>query len=292
MHSVVAELDPVEKSHFTLYNVLIGLTVGLCFIPYLGPLGTSLMASNIGASFTIALQETPMVARAIWPTKTEDSQLIQIGQIDSEIGNINKEIGAMLNSALQLLMRSIPTFVSFVEDGRFSDDSYISLPKTVDGLDMAFKTFVTSTAMSKNGWWAYPLLNYAREEIPGFGTCTFGPENYDICSDPDRTSISYVFSNVSGNAYQLAHGTANTSALLHRIVRDDWSTLVALFDGAFNCTSSGNAASGQPFSIKVDGTIDLSCVSQLTMCGGCNDGVCMVPLIDGTCPMAKCPACD
>ena len=250
------------------------------------------MASNIGASFTIALQETPMVARAIWPTKTEDSQLIQIGQINSEIGNINKDIGAMLNSALELLMRDIPTFVSFVQDGHFSDDSYISLPKTAAGLDMALKTFITSTAMSKNGWSAFPLLHYSREEIPGYGSCTFGPENYDICSRPDQTYVSYVYSNVSGNAYQLMHGSANTSALLHRIVRDDWSTLVALFDGAFNCTSSGNAASDQPFSIKVDGTIDLSCVSQLSMCGGCGDDACMVPLINGKCPMSNCPSCD
>ena len=277
----------MERSHFTLYNILIGLTVGLSFVPYLGTVGTSLMASRIGAHLTIALQELPMVSRAIWPQRTFDSQLIQIGLIDTEIGNINREIGNMLNAGLRLIMTDISTFVSFVHkaDGHFSGDNTLSVYKITTGLDMALKTFIVSTAMSKNDWRASPILYYTREDLAEARDCTFDLD--DICSNPSNPSVSYFYSNVSGNAYSLFG--ANSSQLLHRIVSDNWSTLVARFDGAFNCTSSGNGAD-QPFQIKMDGTVDLSCVSQLYMCGGCT--ACMVPLINGTCPMPKCPACE
>lgn len=266
-----------------------GLAFGLVFFPYFPKIGSAFKSTTIGAHLAIAMKESPRVTEAIWPRKTVDSQLIQIGHINSEIGNINREMGNLLNSGLGSIMKDLPTFVSFVEDGHFSDDSYISLHKTTAGLDMALKTLIVSTAMSKNGWQASPMLWYAREDIASTWECTFGPENYDICSHPERPYISYFYSNDSGNAYSLLHRTSNTSQLLHKIVDNGWSTLVALFDGAFNCTSSGNAGSDQPFKLKFDGTIDLSCVSQLFMCG-C--GACKVPLINGTCPMPKCPPCE
>ena len=217
---------------------MIGLAFGLVFFPYYGKLGRLFKATTIGAHLSIAFKESPKVVEAIWPKKTVDSQLIQIGQVDSEIGNINRDVGNLLNSGLELIMKDLPTFVSFVETGHFSDDSYISLHRTTAGLDTALKTFIVSTAMSKNGWWAYPHLWYTREDIASSMDCAFGPENYDICSHPERPRTSYFYSNASGNAYFLGHEDRNTSELLHKIVDKGWSTLAALFDGAFNCTSS------------------------------------------------------
>ena len=291
--SVIGELDPVQRSHFTLYNVLIGLTVGLCFLALpevAGAVGASLIASQVGAHLVIALQEAPMVARAIWPKGTEDSQLVQIGDIDEDLGNINKKLGSLLNAGLETLMKDLPTFVSFVQDGHFSGDEDVSLPKTTAGLDMALKTFIVSTAMTKNDWKAYPMLYMSREDLSDSRTCSFGPENYDICQGVE--SSSYYYSNTSSIAYQLQGGssasTKSPSDLMLDIVNKEWSTLGALFDGAFNCAASGNSGSDQPFHIKYDGTIDLSCTSQLQICGNCGMG-CVVPLMNGTCPM---PGCD
>lgn len=291
--SVIGELDPVQHSHFTLYNVLIGLTVGLCFLAMpevAGAVGASLIASQVGAHLVIALQEAPMVARAIWPKGTEDSQLVQIGDIDGELGNINKKLGSLLNAGLETLMKDLPTFVSFVQDGHFSGDEDVSLPKTTAGLDMALKTFIVSTAMTKNDWTAYPMLYTSREDLCESTRCSFGPENYDICKGVQAPD--YYYSNTSGIAYVLkgglSEGTKRPFDLMLDIVNNEWSTLGALFDGAFNCTASGNSGSDQPFHIKYDGTIDLSCTSQLKICGNCGMG-CVVPLINGTCPM---PGCD
>ena len=255
-----------------------------------GAVGGSLIASQVGAHLVIALQEAPMVARAIWPKGTEDSQLVQIGDIDEDLGNINKKLGSLLNAGLETVMKDLPTFVSFVQDGHFSGNEDISLPKTAAGLDMALKTFIVSTAMTKNDWKAFPILYMSREDLSDSKTCSFGPDNYDLCQDVQ--SPGYYYSNSSGIAYVLKGGGSASSKspfdLMHDIVNNEWSTLGALFDGAFNCTASGNSGSDQPFHIKYDGTIDLSCTSQLKICGTCGMA-CVVPLINGTCPM---PGCD
>ena len=234
-----------------------------------------------------------MVARAIWPQGTFDSQLVQIGDINAELGNVNNKIGDMLNSGLETLMKDIPTFVSFVEDGHFSGENDVSLPKTAAGLDMALKTFIVSTAMTKNDWRATPMLWMTREDFSSTWSCTFGPGNYDICNNPEIQSTGFFYSNTSGNGYALKHPdwSRNPSQLMSHIVDNEWSTLGALFDGAFNCTTAGNGASDQPFHIKFDGTIDLSCVSQLKMCGGCGES-CLVPSINGTCPIEPCDSCE
>ena len=301
MDSVITELDPVKKTHATLYNVLIALTVGLCFIAMpeaaAGAVGASVLASNIGAHLVIALQEAPMVARAIWPQGTVDSQLLQIGEITSELGNVNNKIGNMLNAGLEKLMSDIPTFVSFVEDGHFSGGVDISLPKSAEGLDMALKTFVVSTAMTKNDWKAMPFLNMDLQDFAATTNCTITTEGSGICVNPEAESVvSYFYSNISGNGYMLSGGDSSNEAtktpteLLNHIVENDWSTLSALFDGAFNCTAAGNAASDQPFHIRFDGSLDLSCVSQLRICSSsmAYQGACMVPFINDTCPIPTC----
>ena len=295
--SVIGELDPIQRSHFTLYNILIGLTVGLCFLAMpevAGAVGASLIASQVGSHLIIALQEAPMVARAIWPKGTEDSQLVQIGDVKDELGNVNRNLSSLLNAGLETVMKDLPTFVSFVQDGHFSGDQYISLPKTSAGLDMALKTFIVSTAMTKNDWDARPMLYMTRDQFASANGCSFGPENYNVCSQEGGLT-SYFYSNTSGNGYLLSNrsGAENVKSprdLMFDIVNNQWSSLGALFDGAFQCTSSGNAASDQPFHINFDGTIDLSCVSQLKMCGYCESS-CIVSLINGTCPMPGC-YCD
>lgn len=122
-------------------------------------------AGAVGAHLIIALQEASLVARAIWPKGTENSQLVQIGDVNNELGNINKDLGSLLNAGLDTVMKDLPTFVSLVEDGHFSGDQDISIPKTTAGLDMALKTFILSTAMTQNDWLATPLFHLSREEF-------------------------------------------------------------------------------------------------------------------------------
>ena len=228
----------------------------------------------------------------MWPRGTVDSQIVQIGIVQSEMANISKQIGSMLNAGLETVMGDAPTFAEFASYGQFSGSAKFSIPSNTAGLDVALKTFIVSDAMTQNDWTAYPRLWLTRDDVTsassGF-SCSFGPENYDICANSAVPNVATYYSNYTQNAYVLtSKGTELTARqLMLDIVDNEWSTLGALFDGAFNCTSAGNAPSANPFNIFINGTLDLSCVSQLKICLGCGE-ICPVPFVNGTCPIPPC----
>lgn len=295
--SVVHQLDPTHKSGFTLYNLLVAATVGLAFVALLeaaiGMTGIAASLLNAGQYSLIGLQSAPMVGRAIWPTGTVDSGLVQNGNIKSELSQIDQEIGGMLNKGLQTVMGDIATFALFASAGQFSGVTNFSLPQSTAGLDLAFKTFIISNTMTHNGWNAIPQLWMSREEVSSYeyGTgCEFGPKNYDVCKNA-TTGTAFWYSNNTGIAYHLrskSDASLSSSQLMLDIVENDWSTLPALFDGTFNCTAAGHANLSEPFQVQINGTIDLSCVSQLNICLSYNTW-CVVPYVNGSCPF---PTCD
>lgn len=59
-----------------------------------------------------------------------------------------------------------------------------------------------------------------------------------------------------------SHNLNGTVDMLSAIVENAWTTLPLLFDGAYNCSAAGTFG-GSPIQIEADGTIDLSCMSQL-----------------------------
>ena len=76
--------------------------------------------------------------------------MVQIGDLAQKLGDVASEVSDMINGGLELLMTDVPSFVSFASTGAWSGGYPYSLPKTVKGLDLALKTFLVSTAISKN----------------------------------------------------------------------------------------------------------------------------------------------
>ncbi len=58
--------------------------------------------------------------------------------------------------------------------------------------------------------------------------------------------------------------------------------------GLTNCTIAGNHGTS-PVHVQQDGTLDMSCMSQLTMRIACA-AMCPVNLVDGVCPFGPCTA--
>lgn len=299
--SVIHELDPEKKTNYLLVDMLVAVTVGLAYISEpevaIGISGLAAGVLQMGQYMMVGLKEAPLIGRTMWPKGTVDSQIVQIGIVQTELANISKEIGTMLNAGLETIMSDAPTFAEFASYGQFSGSTKFSIPENTAGLDMALKTFIVSDAMTQNDWTTYPRLWMTRDDLTSGSTgpgCSFGPENYDICANSTVPNVATYYSNYTQRAYSLvSKGTELTARqLMLDIVDNQWSTLGALFDGAFNCTAAGNAPSSNPFNIFINGTIDLSCVSQLKICSPCNE-VCQVPLINGTCPIPPCQdTCD
>lgn len=294
IQALVNELDPVKATHFNLLYLLTALSVALAFLgaPSIAVtvLGLSLVTRTAAQVFTISLQQAPSTAKALWPSGTQNSQNVQVGNIESELGNSTNQLAGMINDAVELLMSDVPTFVHFCETGMWSGSTSLSLPSKVEGLDYALRTYMTSEVMSQNGWYAVPRVGpyeSVNEVETGLGTgfdCQMG--NNSVCTN--SVGSAYYWSLATGTVYTLANKNGFQAPevtpyqVLQDTVNNNWAILEVLFDGAFNCTLEGNFGNDL-VNFNWDGTLNIACISQLpmtTMCGS----PCPVPLVNNACP--------
>ena len=244
----------------------------------------------------ISLQQAPGTAKALWPTGTQNSVDIQVGALESQLGNTSSQLADMINNAVQLLMSDVPNFVKWAEGGQYCNGTDISLPQKTNGLDFALRTYMTSIAMQQNHWEATAILGPYETELDvtidvggsgGFG-CTMS--NNSICSMSDVPNVAWWWSQSTGHVYQLVQTQAVSNGptavqLLNDIIANDWAILEVLFDGSFNCTQSGFYGENI-VNFNWDGTLDISCMSQLPI-RGIPCGIptkCPVNLVQGACP--------
>ena len=279
---IINAVDPKQEANFDLNNLLTALTAGLAFIPGIGE-GVS-AAAKVGATVLVtALQQAPGVAKAIWPAGTEDSKTIQIANIDTELAAVRSKFTTGVVNALATVMSDVPSFIAFAQDGAFSGQDHVSMPDDTVSLGSALNLYVLSTAMNANQMAATVIPNTNKASIASQGGCT-SDSAANICIHP-VFSLGYFFSDVTNNAY-LLHGPGS---LLNDIVTNNWSTLEALFDGAYNCIVKGGQGQGQPLSLFRNNELDLSCVSQLELCT-CT-APCPFPLVNGECSIPTCAGC-
>ncbi|KAL8924523.1 MAG: hypothetical protein Q9208_003998 [Pyrenodesmia sp. 3 TL-2023] len=180
---------------------------------------------------------------------------------------------SLLTAALKLVLSDIPTFIAFAGEGRFTTESYPSLPldPTFD-IATGLHTFVTSKLMQMNDYYAVPM-DVVSEEIA----------NKTAAGDEDAV---YHWSPNTQRLYELrAKGdpVIDTVTLYGEHLRDDnWVDLQLLFDGSYNCTKAGHA--GRAIVYLPNNVTDVSCVSQLPMYLPKNSPCPTRILVDGKCP--------
>ena len=233
-------------------------------------LGLTTLARSAAQVLTISLQQAPSTAKALWPTGTQNSQSVQIGNLEAELGNSTNQLAEMINSAVQLLMSDVPTFVKFVESGQYSGTESLSLPSKVEGLDYALRTYMTSEAMAQNNWRAttyigpYETIEDVENSVVGGNgfSCTMG--NNSVCTN--QYGGAYYWSQTTGRVYQFVNTKAGPRVSEYQLLQDtvdnNWAILEILFDGSFNCTQKGNFGNSI-VNFNWDGTLDIACISQL-----------------------------
>ena len=277
---IINTVDPKQQANFDLNNLLTALTAGLAFIPGIGE-GVS-AAAKIGVTVLVtALQQAPGVAKAIWPAGSDDTQNIQLANIDTELASVQQKFTTGVVNALATVMSDVPSFIAFAQDGAFSGQDQVSLPDDTTSLGSALNTYVLSTAMTANGMYGVvdPATN--KTSVASRWSCTFD-DTTNICAP--KNFFAFFFSEVMNNAY----GLQGPAPLLQEIVTNHWSTLEAVFDGAYNCTIKGGQ--GKPLDFFANNELDLSCVSQLKLCSCIVP--CPFPLINGECSVPSCGSCS
>jgi hypothetical protein len=287
--SLINELDPKHHSEFSLMNILSLLSLGLAFLGApsiaVGLLAFESTAKFASQAIIISVQQAPSFTKALWPSGTEDSKTIQVGQLNDLLGNATTQMMEMMNNALVLLMSDMPTFVAFAEGGRFSGSESLSLPEKTAGLDYGLTTYMLSEAMAKNGWFIGYFGPVKREDVPRRFLCTYSDNN--VCT---AYGMATFWSKDTGRVYLLNKQRSDGKTPLQvtkDIVAQGWASLEVLFDGAYNCTAEGKAGSAA-INFNWDGTLDIACVSQVPVNIGC--GVpCPVAWINGACPFGVNP---
>ena len=303
IQGLINELDPIKPTTFDLLTLLTALSVGLAFLgaPSIAVtvLGLSVLTRTAAQVLTISLQQAPSTAKALWPTGTQSSQSIQIGDVEAALGNSTNQLADMLNNALELLMSDVPTFVKFCELGAWSGSQSLSLPSKVEGLDYALRTYMTSEVMAQNGWQAIPMVGPYEtvedvESSTGGFSCQMG--NNSVCTTlSGSVGLAYYWSQTTGHVYDFHQSNgqyvgSSPYQILQDTVDQNWAILEVLFDGSFNCTLLGHFGDSA-VNVNWDGTLNIACISQLPQVAGCSDG-CPVDLVNGACPFNTTASCS
>lgn len=257
-------------------------------------------AKHSAQTFAIGIQQTPGIARAMWPTGDEASKTFQIAQLDTELSQASKNISAMLDRGLELLMTDVPTFVSFAQGGDYCGNGTVNVNEKLDHLDVALRTYITSESLKQNGWYARPLGVSTEEEYQTMLTTQSAAEK--SCNDWTLHGCTVNFkelksriwwSSSTGQQYSLEHKGSQTilpSALLPMLTDQEWANMFLLFDGSYNCTVQGRVDSSNLIRIKYDGSLNTECISRLPMLRECSSA-CPQLAPDGSCPFDYLDSC-
>lgn len=252
--SIVEAVDPKQKTNVGLSDVLLALSFGLAFIvaPELGAMADA-TTKVVGHLFTTLVQQAPGVGRALWPKGTIDSQLYQIGQLNTIGQQVIAGVENNLNAGLQAVQGDLETFITFTSSGAFSvpEDQRPSLPNQTQGLLLGLTTFLVSSALKSNGYLAnivtgvdpqkmttdssFPLPCWAAWDCAN--ECShrdLNCQSYDSYSHCDRWYYSRRFH----SAFTLGSTTnyeQNPSDLMNTILSNNWTTGALLFENAALC---------------------------------------------------------
>lgn len=111
--------------------------------------------------------------------------------------------------------------------------------------------------MTENKWRFTAFLNLTRDQVQ---SSVVGSN--DICVGKYG---GVFYRQAPMRAFSLStmgNGGTTSLQLMSDTVTNGCSTLPALFDGGYNCTAAGKSGT-TPFSFQNNGSIDLSCMSQL-----------------------------
>ena len=167
---IIATVDPIKKTNVKLNAILSIVSIGLSFIPVLGPevAGLSVLASK-GLNLAISgIKKAPGLAQQIWPVGTEDSQDYQIDELKTQFSGailpaLERNLEAGLGIVQGVNQNNVSSFLAFTEGGAFSTNAFNSptvnfvRDAKIQPLSVAFTTFLVSTALAQNGWHALML---------------------------------------------------------------------------------------------------------------------------------------
>ena len=174
VNSIVLAVDPPNKSsHVVLSDLLGALSAGLAFLVIPEAAALAGAAAIIAPIFLRAIQQAPAIAKIIWPVRTAERKLIEIGQLYSQLGTVVQALGPRIQAALAAVegenQNDISGFLAFAQQGVFSKprDQWPDIANDTRGLLVGFTTFLVSEAVLLDGWHVSVALGVNPLEMSG-----------------------------------------------------------------------------------------------------------------------------
>ena len=316
VQDLVNQVDEI-KAQSPWLDILSALIAGLGFLGA-PSIGVALVSKEISAvvkastqSSVVGIQQAPGLVKGLWPSGTTDSRLIQVGNIGNELARAHEDLADRLNNALGLLMSDVPTFLKFASSGDWTTNGTFSEYETTKGLQFAFRNYVTTQVMNKNGWYGfidagsldptkYPdLATLAASDFQGGIKCD---NTTNICESqlkpvprpgqPGyngadwRNAVTKPRPDVPA-AWWWSPATKRVFTVKKKSMSNDlgtkqmlqnlsgkWGNIDIILDGSFNCTFQGRAGS-VAIDLSPSGNLDMSCISQLPIKRECTNAPCL-----------------
>ncbi|KAL2053480.1 hypothetical protein ABVK25_006131 [Lepraria finkii] len=83
------------------------------------------------------LQQSPNVAKPIWPFGTSESRTFQTNQLDTALANMSSLLSDNINAGLAELMTNQSAFAAFASSGTFTGETRLSISDDVASLTTA-----------------------------------------------------------------------------------------------------------------------------------------------------------
>lgn len=160
---IIKTIDPLKKTN-VLNDVLTVLSIGLAFIAMPELEGVEAATKAIGSLVVTAIAQAPAIGKTLWPIGTVDSELYQIGELQNLLANIDSQLLDVLQRGLIAVESNITQFLAFANTGNFSGPDPPSLYNDTVGLDIAFKTYLVSTALAQTGWKAIAVIGFEKAD--------------------------------------------------------------------------------------------------------------------------------
>ncbi|KAM0802347.1 hypothetical protein BDR22DRAFT_819880 [Usnea florida] len=235
---IVTAVNPVKSTTIAFGDILSALVAGLAFIG--APAFTATIAASASAQALVTgLQQAPGLVKALWPTGSAESQIIQIGNLDSALSSESTQISSRINAGLWSLMSSQKSFALFASSGAFSADPGLSIPQDVAQISTGLQLFVLSKALNANKYRAQilPTASIASGAEPSL--CDW-KKGQDVCYHNDTLLGGVVFDLEKTDANDGNHGLSMAST----IIQGGWASPQSLYQGAYDCAASGLSGQG------------------------------------------------
>lgn len=227
-------------------------------------------AAAIAPIFLKAIQQSPSVAKIIWPIGSIERESIEITTLYSQLDTVIEALGPRISNALAAVQgrnqSDISDFLAFAGRGDFSGPraEMPDLVKDTSGLLIGFTTFLVSEALVIDGWHVdvaegtNPLaMSQPNATCPAWSyNCgqfknldCYSYDDYDQCTDNywwhgKLTNSAYSLSKDPYNGYfeSATKNEKDPTQIMHTIFSNGWSTGQLLLENAGLCVLEASLA--------------------------------------------------